>query len=133
MSFYVKEGAGKDDEGELEPEPLDMSIPTHSVSKTITYFVLLPIVFPLWLTLPDTRKRSCKYFRSIIITMCIDALSFSIPGRYGGGRRESAAGPFVAGLVSGANNLCRIFTHNCPIVANIARYQKRVRLARVLK
>jgi len=57
-----EEGAGKDDEGELEPEPLDMSIPTHSVSKTITYFVLLPIVFPLWLTLPDTRKRSSKKF-----------------------------------------------------------------------
>ncbi len=45
---------------ELEPEPLDMSIPTHSLTKTITYFILLPIVFPLWLTLPDTRKKSCK-------------------------------------------------------------------------
>jgi len=47
---------------ELEPEPLDMSIPTHSLTKTITYFILLPIVFPLWLTLPDTRKKSSKKF-----------------------------------------------------------------------
>jgi len=59
---------GNDKEGdiaeieELEPEPLDMSIPTHSLTKTITYFILLPIVFPLWLTLPDTRKKSSKKF-----------------------------------------------------------------------
>jgi hypothetical protein len=45
---------------EVQPEPLDLSIPTDSCAKTITYFILLPIVFPLWLTLPDTRKQSCK-------------------------------------------------------------------------
>jgi hypothetical protein len=44
----------------VQPEPLDLSIPTDSCAKTITYFILLPIVFPLWLTLPDTRKQSCK-------------------------------------------------------------------------
>jgi len=47
---------------EVQPEPLDLSIPTDSCGKTITYFILLPIVFPLWLTLPDTRKQSCKSF-----------------------------------------------------------------------
>ena len=57
----VEGGAGNPDLEEVEPEPLDLSIPLDSCTKTVTYFVLLPIVFPLWLTLPDTRKRSCKY------------------------------------------------------------------------
>merc|ERR1711902_268093 len=37
-------------------------MPTDSCVKTVTYFVLLPIVFPLWLTLPDTRKQSARKF-----------------------------------------------------------------------
>ena len=43
---------------EIEPQPLDMSIPTDSCRSALTYFALLPIVLPLWLTLPDTRKQS---------------------------------------------------------------------------
>ena len=35
-----------------------MSVPTDSFRGALTYFALLPIVFPLWLTLPDTRKYS---------------------------------------------------------------------------
>ena len=38
-----------------------MSVPTDSFRGALTYFALLPIVFPLWLTLPDTRKYSCKW------------------------------------------------------------------------
>ena len=49
-------GAGPDDEGEVQPEPLDMSFPS-GVQKQCTYILLFPIIFPLWLTLPDTRKR----------------------------------------------------------------------------
>jgi len=58
----VEGGAGNPDLEEVEPEPLDLSIPLDSCTKTVTYFVLLPIVFPLWLTLPDTRKRSSRKF-----------------------------------------------------------------------
>jgi len=47
---------------EVQPQPLDMSVPTDSWVRCLTYFVLLPIVFPLWLTLPDTRKSSAKKF-----------------------------------------------------------------------
>ena len=54
------EGANNPDLEEVEPEPLDIRVPTDSLPKAIIYFVLLPIVFPLWLTLPDTRKQSCK-------------------------------------------------------------------------
>jgi len=47
---------------EVQPEPLDISPPSGSCLKKLTWFVLLPIVFPLWLTLPDTRKFSARKF-----------------------------------------------------------------------
>lgn len=47
-------GAGGDGEDE-QPEALDMSWPSGA-RKRITYVLLAPIVFPLWLTLPDTRS-----------------------------------------------------------------------------
>ncbi|CAM1296995.1 SLC24A2 (predicted) [Pycnogonum litorale] len=37
-------------------EPLDMSWPT-GFRKQVYYVVLAPITFPLWLTLPDTRRQ----------------------------------------------------------------------------
>ncbi|KAG5875780.1 hypothetical protein JTB14_019729 [Gonioctena quinquepunctata] len=44
------------DGGEEEPpEAMDMSWPSGA-RKRITYVLLAPIVFPLWLTLPDTRS-----------------------------------------------------------------------------
>lgn len=39
----------------MQPEPLDMRFPRKGLDKQITYVVLFPIIFPLWLTLPDTR------------------------------------------------------------------------------
>ena len=41
---------------EVEPEPIDMAFPT-GFKKQITYLLLFPIIFPLWLTLPDTRAK----------------------------------------------------------------------------
>ncbi|CAG9821284.1 unnamed protein product [Phaedon cochleariae] len=44
------------------PEAMDMSWPSGA-RKRITYLLLAPIVFPLWLTLPDTRSpRGKKFF-----------------------------------------------------------------------
>lgn len=40
---------------EEQPEAMDISWPSGS-RKRITYVLLAPIVFPLWLTLPDTRS-----------------------------------------------------------------------------
>ena len=48
---------------EVAPEPLDMSFPAGGVRKQCTYLLLFPIIFPLWLTLPDTRRKSCKSHR----------------------------------------------------------------------
>jgi len=50
--------AGPEDE-EAESTPLDMSWP-ESVRERITYVLVLPLILPLWLTLPDTRKESSK-------------------------------------------------------------------------
>ncbi|XP_056632586.1 sodium/potassium/calcium exchanger Nckx30C isoform X3 [Diorhabda carinulata] len=44
------------------PEAMDISWPS-GFRKRITYVLLAPIVFPLWLTLPDTRSpRGKKFF-----------------------------------------------------------------------
>ncbi|KAG2470910.1 NCKX2 protein, partial [Polypterus senegalus] len=44
-----------DEESEENEEPLSLEWP-ESHRKRATYLFLLPIVFPLWLTLPDVRK-----------------------------------------------------------------------------
>ncbi|XP_077419692.1 sodium/potassium/calcium exchanger 1-like isoform X7 [Vanacampus margaritifer] len=51
-----------DDEDNEENEPLSLDWPENR-RKQATYLLLLPIVFPLWLTLPDVRNpTSKKYF-----------------------------------------------------------------------
>ncbi|KAM4678387.1 sodium/potassium/calcium exchanger 1 isoform 2-T2 [Discoglossus pictus] len=51
----------EEDEEEQE-EPLSLEWP-DTFRKRITYLLLLPIVFPLWLTVPDVRSpKSRKYF-----------------------------------------------------------------------
>ncbi|XP_061943421.1 sodium/potassium/calcium exchanger Nckx30C isoform X1 [Apis cerana] len=52
------------DSGEEDdpPEALDMGWPS-SARKRLTYILVAPILFPLWLTLPDTRTpRGKKFF-----------------------------------------------------------------------
>ncbi|KAK0076086.1 hypothetical protein PV325_005912 [Microctonus aethiopoides] len=51
--------SGEEDE---PPEALDMAWPS-SPKKRLTYILVAPILFPLWLTLPDTRTpRGKKFF-----------------------------------------------------------------------
>ncbi|XP_026175996.1 sodium/potassium/calcium exchanger 1-like isoform X2 [Mastacembelus armatus] len=53
---------GNEEEKEEENEPLSLEWP-ETRRKQVTYLFLLPIVFPLWLTLPDVRNlASRKYF-----------------------------------------------------------------------
>jgi hypothetical protein len=56
-------GAAGGDEGhdEVQPEPLDMAFPRNGIRKQLTYLILFPIIFPLWLTLPDTRAQKSKF------------------------------------------------------------------------
>ncbi|XP_017492001.1 PREDICTED: sodium/potassium/calcium exchanger 2-like [Rhagoletis zephyria] len=44
---------------EPTPEPLDVSWPTTN-RKRLTYLLLAPIIFPLWLTVPDVRRPEKK-------------------------------------------------------------------------
>lgn len=53
------EDDGDDDSSEdeeNEEEPLSLEWP-NTRRKQVTYLFLLPIVFPLWLTVPDVRKQ----------------------------------------------------------------------------
>uniref|UniRef100_A0A673AEI3 Sodium/calcium exchanger membrane region domain-containing protein n=1 Tax=Sphaeramia orbicularis TaxID=375764 RepID=A0A673AEI3_9TELE len=52
--------AGQEGETE-EDQPLSLSWP-ESNRKRFTYLFIMPIVLPLWLTLPDVRKTSSKKF-----------------------------------------------------------------------
>ncbi|XP_073691681.1 sodium/potassium/calcium exchanger 2 isoform X2 [Garra rufa] len=57
--------AGQDgdtgEEDDEEDQPLSLSWP-ESKRKRFTYLLILPIVFPLWITLPDVRKPTSKKF-----------------------------------------------------------------------
>ncbi|XP_072232553.1 sodium/potassium/calcium exchanger 2-like isoform X2 [Leuresthes tenuis] len=55
-----QEGETAEDEEE-EDQPLSLSWP-ESNRKRFTYLLIIPIVLPLWLTLPDVRKNSSKKF-----------------------------------------------------------------------
>ncbi|XP_041635670.1 sodium/potassium/calcium exchanger 2-like isoform X2 [Cheilinus undulatus] len=55
-----QEGETAEDEEE-EDQPLSLSWP-ESTRKRFTYLLIMPIVLPLWLTLPDVRKPSAKKF-----------------------------------------------------------------------
>ncbi|KYN01468.1 Sodium/potassium/calcium exchanger 2 [Cyphomyrmex costatus] len=57
--YHAKNSSGEEDE---PPEALNMGWPS-SPRKRLTYILVAPILFPLWLTLPDTRTpRGKKFF-----------------------------------------------------------------------
>ncbi|KAI1887774.1 hypothetical protein AGOR_G00193820 [Albula goreensis] len=49
------------EEEEDEDQPLSLAWP-ETAQKRLTYLFIFPIVFPLWLTLPDVRKETSKRF-----------------------------------------------------------------------
>lgn len=59
-----------------EDQPLSLAWPSNP-RKQVTFLIVLPIVFPLWLTLPDVRKPVSKAFELIpclkaqYITRCL--------------------------------------------------------------
>uniref|UniRef100_A0A8C7R0W5 Sodium/calcium exchanger membrane region domain-containing protein n=1 Tax=Oncorhynchus mykiss TaxID=8022 RepID=A0A8C7R0W5_ONCMY len=55
-------GVAEEEEEEDEDAPLSLEWPETN-RKRITYLLILPIVFPLWLSLPDVRREtSTKFF-----------------------------------------------------------------------
>ncbi|CAH2042058.1 unnamed protein product, partial [Iphiclides podalirius] len=63
--------------GDLEEDttPLDMSWPS-GFRKRLTYLLVAPIVFPLWMTLPDTRTPRGKNFFPITFIGSIVWIAF---------------------------------------------------------
>ncbi|KAJ8397880.1 hypothetical protein AAFF_G00435690 [Aldrovandia affinis] len=56
-----QEGEAAAEEEEDEDQPLSLAWP-ESKRKRCTYLLILPIVLPLWITLPDVRKQTSKKF-----------------------------------------------------------------------
>lgn len=46
------------EEEEEDDQPLSLSWPDTN-RKRLTYLLIIPIVLPLWITLPDVRKAVC--------------------------------------------------------------------------
>ncbi|XP_029289218.1 LOW QUALITY PROTEIN: sodium/potassium/calcium exchanger 1 [Cottoperca gobio] len=56
-----------EEEGDKEDEPLSLEWP-DTRRKQATYLFLLPIIFPLWLTVPDVRnQKSRKFFAATFL------------------------------------------------------------------
>lgn len=55
--FFCVSSQAEDEEE--EDQPLSLSWP-ESNRKRFTYLLIIPIVLPLWLTLPDVRKTVCE-------------------------------------------------------------------------
>ncbi|XP_066577020.1 sodium/potassium/calcium exchanger 2 isoform X2 [Amia ocellicauda] len=55
------DGQGGDDGDDDDDQPLSLAWPETN-RKRCTYLIIMPIVLPLWLTLPDVRKPTSKKF-----------------------------------------------------------------------
>uniref|UniRef100_A0A0K0FXF3 Sodium/potassium/calcium exchanger 1 (inferred by orthology to a human protein) n=1 Tax=Strongyloides venezuelensis TaxID=75913 RepID=A0A0K0FXF3_STRVS len=60
---------------ETEEKPLDMSWP-EVWHKQLIYLSLAPILFPLWVTIPDVRKEECKKWFPITFIFSIIWIAF---------------------------------------------------------
>ena len=62
---------------EDEDQPLSLSWPETN-RKRLTYLIIMPIVFPLWLTLPDVRKTvsaAARWSLPTVVVFMVDVLS----------------------------------------------------------
>ena len=61
------------DEEDDEDQPLSLAWP-DTFRKQITYLIILPIVLPLWLTLPDVRREvTTPSTRSPYMPQCVQS------------------------------------------------------------
>ncbi|TMS23498.1 Sodium/potassium/calcium exchanger 2 [Larimichthys crocea] len=63
------------DEEEDEDQPLSLAWP-DTLRKQITYLFILPIVLPLWITLPDVRRETSEKFFPITFLGAISWIAF---------------------------------------------------------
>jgi len=66
QAINSKEGSEEGVGEEIDEEPIDMSFPTGGDwKKILLYLISFPIMFPLYYTLPDTKKPKMKKFFAI--------------------------------------------------------------------
>ncbi|XP_041255020.1 sodium/potassium/calcium exchanger 2 [Onychostruthus taczanowskii] len=65
----------EENEEDEEEQPLSLAWP-ETPRKQITYLLVLPIVFPLWATLPDVRKPTSRKFFPITFFGSISWIAF---------------------------------------------------------
>ncbi|XP_023799410.1 sodium/potassium/calcium exchanger 2 isoform X2 [Cyanistes caeruleus] len=65
----------EENEDEEEEQPLSLAWP-ETPRKQVTYLLVLPIVFPLWATLPDVRKPTSRKFFPITFFGSISWIAF---------------------------------------------------------
>ncbi|CAL1601752.1 unnamed protein product [Knipowitschia caucasica] len=66
---------GPEEEEEDEDQPLSLAWP-DTTRKRITYLIVLPIVFPLWITLPDVRRESSEKYFPVTFVGAISWIAF---------------------------------------------------------
>ncbi|XP_045903627.1 sodium/potassium/calcium exchanger 2-like [Micropterus dolomieu] len=66
------QGGEEDDD---EDQPLSLAWP-DTIRKQITYLIILPIVLPLWMTLPDVRRETSTKFFAITFLGSITWIAF---------------------------------------------------------
>lgn len=75
------ESEDSDDDDEEKEEPLSLEWP-DTRRKQATYLILLPIIFPLWLTVPDVRNQVETHTLSRNVSMlCSTFASFTLSNR----------------------------------------------------
>lgn len=76
----------EDEEAEKEDEPLTLEWP-DTRRKQATYLFLLPIIIPLWLTVPDVRNQveihthfwgQLRCLKFLIVVFCFDITDFAL-------------------------------------------------------
>ncbi|XP_060940358.1 sodium/potassium/calcium exchanger 2-like [Limanda limanda] len=67
--------AGGEEEEEDEDQPLSLAWPDTN-RKRLTYLIILPIVLPLWITLPDVRRESSARFFPVTFIGSISWIAF---------------------------------------------------------
>ena len=64
-SWFLKFQADGDDDDEGNEDPIDMSFPKEGGwKKIVVYLISFPIMAPLFYTLPDTKNKESKFFRT---------------------------------------------------------------------
>lgn len=98
------EEQGEGEEEEKEDKPLSLEWP-DTRRKQATYLILLPIIFPLWLTVPDVRNQVKTQILNgsgipKVSTLCFAVTSHNLSNRNPENSLRSPSWARFCGLVS---------------------------------